>query len=166
MRKFVTTLAVTGVMAFGSLGFATQTAQANDDTITDFVAKSGGEFDGNPFDYDILLNAVLTAELAEALADPNADYTLFAPNDRAFIRLARDLGYEGWDEEETWLFLVDALTELGGGDPIPVLTDILLYHVGGESLDFIDVLMFNVYLSNGIVHTINRVLIPLELPGG
>ena len=94
-------------------------------TITDLVLKSGGDFDSNKRDYDILLNAVVTADLADALADPDAELTLFAPNDTAFYRLARDLGYKGgYDETLVWTFLVSALTDLGGGDPIPVLTDI------------------------------------------
>ena len=64
-------------------------------TITEIVAASGGKFDKNDRDFDILLNAVLAAELDGALADPNADLTVFAPNDRSFIRLAQSLGYRG-----------------------------------------------------------------------
>ncbi len=147
---------------------------------------------------------MLTAELGDALADPDADLTVFAPNDAAFMRLAKNLG---WDmqggEEGAWLFLVGALTELGGEDgPIPVLTAILLYHVAPESLTFFDIIIksifgstietlqgatirpfffvlednepdlqdpflfvpFNVQASNGIIHTIGRVLIPVDLP--
>ncbi len=63
--------------------------------VTDIVALSGGEFDRNWFDYDILLNAVLTAGLEGALSDPIAELTVFGPNDFAFFRLARDLGFRG-----------------------------------------------------------------------
>ena len=61
---------------------------------------------------------------------------MLAPNDIAFIRLARSLGYHGWREQGAFEFIVDALTELGAGNPIPLLTDILLYHVspGGMAL--------------------------------
>ncbi len=169
-------------------------------TITDIVASSGGEFDRNRFDYDILLNAVLAADLAGALSDPEANLTVLAPNDRAFIRLARDLGYEGRDEEGAFNAIVAALTTLGGGDPIPVLTNVLLYHVvpEGQSIrqliksrristllegatitpDFFKLLdnepdvvnprftfPVNVNASNGVIQTINRVLIPLDLDG-
>ncbi len=167
-------------------------------TITDIVAQSGGEFDFNYFDYDILLNAVQTAGLADTLADPNANFTVLAPNDAAFVRLARDLGYQGFVESEAWTFLVGALTELGNGDPVSVLTPVLLYHVVDERLGFIDILLsrsittvqggkirpvflilrdndpdirnpklfypFNVTATNGIIQTINRVLLPIDLP--
>lgn len=183
-----------------SAAFA-DTAQARG-TITDIVASSGGEFDENKYDYDILLNAVVTADLADALADPEASLTLFAPNDLGFIRLARDLGYEGSDEAGSWEFLVTALTDLGNGDPVPVLTDILLYHVAPKSINVfgfiravlrdksIETLLngatvkpfffglidnepdlinprlafpLNVRASNGIIHTLSRVLIPVDL---
>ena len=168
-------------------------------TITDIVASSGGEFDRNPFDYDILLTAVVAADLADTLADENIDVTVFAPNDLAFIRTARDLGYRGFSEEGAWNFLVGTLTELGGEDgPIPLLTEILLYHVAPERLgpfqvifareiptlqggvirprifrlrdnepDLPDPYLFfplNVQASNGVIHTINRVLIPIDIP--
>jgi len=167
-------------------------------TLTEIVAASGGEFDRNPFDYDLLLNAVIAADLADALNDESIDVTLFAPNDWGFIRLARDLGYGGWKEDEAFAFIVDALTTLGGGNPIPLLTDILLYHVATESLSPLQVIFageietlqggvirpqflrlrdnepdlrdpyvflpLNVKASNGRLHTITRVLIPIDIP--
>lgn len=103
-------------------------------TIAGIATASGGEFDHVKRDFDILVNAVVTADLAETLDSAEVDFTVFAPTDRAFTRLARDLGYTGaYDEEAVWNFLVTALTGLGGGDPIPVLTDVLLYHVAPGS---------------------------------
>ena len=39
-------------------------------TITDIVLQSGGDFDDDSRDFDILLNAVVTADLAGVLAIP------------------------------------------------------------------------------------------------
>lgn len=98
-------------------------------SVTDIVATSGLEFDDDNHNFNILFNAVAAAGLGDALAAADLNATVFAPIDLAFIRLAQDLGFHGSDEEGAWLYLVDQLTTIGGGDPIPVLTDVLLYHV-------------------------------------
>jgi serralysin len=190
------------VLFVGAAGLTATSAHAQN-TIADIVAASGGEgqFDSNGHDYDMLLNALIAADLVDALADPHANVTVFAPNDRAFIRLAQDLGYHGDDEAEALTFIVDTLTVLGEGDPIPVLTDILLYHVAptrvtlfgvvilsifdadidtlqGNAIDpfffrlsdqdpdFIDPRVrfpLNIFADNGVIHTIDRVLIPSDI---
>lgn len=178
------------------------------DTIADVVvAASGGatagQFDNNSNDYDILLNALQTASLVAAVSDPTANLTVFAPNDRAFLRLARDLGFTGTDEAGAWQFLVGALTQLGNGNPVPVLRNVLLYHVAGERITAVDVIIktlagaridtllagatirpfflrlidndpdladpiitrpINLRASNGIIHGVTRVLLPVDLP--
>jgi uncharacterized surface protein with fasciclin (FAS1) repeats len=138
--RALTCLAIAACLSITGFG---RTASAQ--TITDIVASSGGEFDNNRRDYDILLTAVLAADLAETLATPDLGYTVFAPNDAAFFRLAKDLGYVGpYDEEASWLFIAGVLADLdpnGNGDPIPVLTDVLLYHVAPTELDVFDVII-------------------------
>ncbi|MEL7024976.1 MAG: fasciclin domain-containing protein [Pseudomonadota bacterium] len=127
--------AITSVAAslLAGLAFSSNGAEAHESqTITDIVVQSGGEFDRNKKDFDILLNAVLAAELEGVLADTEADFTVLAPDDRAFIRLARDFGYHGSKEAEAFQTIVNTLTVLGEGDPIPVLRNILLYHVSPE----------------------------------
>ncbi|MGK7895671.1 MAG: glycoside hydrolase family 9 protein, partial [Xenococcus sp. (in: cyanobacteria)] len=170
-------------------------------TIAEIVAQSGGEFDGNNQDFDILLKALQAGGLVDAVADPAADLTVFAPTDAAFIKLAQDLGYQGSDETGAYNAIVGALTDLGNGDPIPVLQNVLKYHVspGAKTLNevkgansvstlldganitpngnilgdkepdlanpkFVNNLT-NVEASNGIVQGIDRVLIPLDIPG-
>ena len=169
------------------------------------VAASGGSFDRNRNDFDILLTAAQAAGLVNALGDPAANLTVFAPTDGAFIRTARDLGYTGQSEAGAWQFLVGALTDLGGGDPIPLLTNILKYHVVGQRLNVLQLWPlgrtdeeiptllegaslryyngeiidaepeitnphlappYNLVTGNGIIHGINRVLLPVNLPGG
>lgn len=196
MRKlFVTIMALAMVIVTAPAA----SADHSRGTITDIVVASGGDFDDRGRDFDILLNAVVAADLAGALADTDASYTVFAPNDAAFIRTARDLGFTGTDEAGAWAFLVEAFTALGGGDPIPLLTEVLLYHVAPEKLNVLQVLLggpidtlqgeqirprflslrdkepdlrnprlvlrgLNIRADNGIIHTINRVLIPVDLP--
>ena len=171
-------------------------AAATRPTIAAIVAQSGGSFDCNHFDYDILLNAVKTAGVVDALNDPNASLTVFAPNDAAFIRTAQSLGYEGSSESGAWNFLVGALTKLGNGDPVPLLKSVLLYHVtpgvyslhdvlfanqlptlagptiGVHGLRLVDkdpdiadahVSVPNVRAKNGVIHTITRVMLPVNI---
>lgn len=193
-------LAVFAMSATAAYAGNGKNSKAKNRTIADVVIASGGEFDNNHKDFDILLNAVVTADLAETLSSPDINYTVFAPTDIAFVKLATDLGFTGAGEEAAWNFLVGALTELGGGDPIPVLTSVLLYHVAPERLTIDNVLFdsdtvttaldgatfsvdrrslidndpdvknakvslrrSNIRANNGMVHTIDRVLIPLDL---
>ena len=99
------------------------------------AASSLDGFDGNNEDFDMLIQALIAADLVDAVDDPTADLTVFAPTDQAFVRLARDLGYaeSGYNEAGAFAYIVEQLTALGGGDPIPVLTDVLLYHVSPGS---------------------------------
>ncbi|HKY15183.1 MAG TPA: fasciclin domain-containing protein [Microthrixaceae bacterium] len=208
MKRIITTVAAS-LLAIGLLA-ATGTSQAGAThrpkerpTIAGIVARSGGEFDRNRHDYDILLNAVSAAGLVDTLNTPGLDVTVWAPNDAAFVRLAQDLGVEGNDERVAFEAIVATLTALGGGDPLPLLTSILTYHVtpGARGvwnvlfthefptlqgatigrnfrswtsiLDLVDkepgledpALTFpiGVRASNGVIHTIDRVLIPVDL---
>ena len=103
-------------------------------TIAGFVVANANGFDQNGADFDILLAAVQTAGLVETLSDPNVDLTVLAPTDSAFTSLAGALGYTMTDEAGALGYIVDALTLLGRGDPLPLLTTVLTYHVAPESL--------------------------------
>ncbi|MEM9153139.1 MAG: fasciclin domain-containing protein, partial [Cyanobacteria bacterium P01_F01_bin.3] len=170
-------------------------------TIADIVSQSGGEFDNNNQDFDILLTALGAAGLVDAVGDVDANLTVFAPTDAAFVQLANDLGFEGSDESGAFNAIVAALTELGEGEPIPVLQDVLLYHVsaGAKTLDAVQSAvsvstllegatltpdgnslidnepdisdaqfvsgLTDIPASNGLIQAIDRVLIPLDIPG-
>ncbi len=112
--------------------------QANTDSIAAYVASSGEGFDWNYADYDVLLAAASKAGLVGALADPNANLTLFAPNDLAFVLLARDLGYSGFSEAGAWAFIDDNV-------PTSLLSAILLYHVAGQELSAFDVILAGIF---------------------
>ncbi len=99
-------------------------------TIADVVAQTSDGFDSNSSDFDILFAALEAAELTGALADPEAELTVFAPDDGAFLSLAEALGQDASSEEAAFNGIVDAITGLTAGtDPIPLLTSILTYHV-------------------------------------
>ena len=93
------------------------------------LAKSGSGFDANRQDFDILNAALDAAGLTAALDDLSADLTLFAPTDAAFLGLAHAFGFTGDGEAEAFGAIAGVLTAAGNGDPVPLLTDILTYHV-------------------------------------
>lgn len=80
----------------------------------------------NWYDYDILTAAVVAdGTLLDAVTDPSTAVTLFAPNDRAFQLLAKDLtGRWYWTEQRVLNAIVRAV-EGGQVD----LTNVLTYHV-------------------------------------
>jgi len=78
----------------------------------------------NP-EFSILLTAVVKAGLVEALSDPSANLTVFAPTNAAFEALLVELG-----------ITLEQLLEL------PNLSEILLYHVLGQ-------VVFSAAIKNG-----------------
>lgn len=195
MKKHVRT--VVALAAAAALTFAAVPAQAHDGgkpsgTIVDVAvaASGGGTPDSNPWDYDILVQAVLATGLDGALADTSTAYTVFAPNDRAFLRLVKDLTGTAPASE------AEALTTITTAFTTDQIANILLYHVvAGKKLGPIKVLTsrtltmanggevkprgitlrdetsaladprlvlwaINIQASNGVIHTIDRVLVP------
>ena len=188
------------VAAVAALALSAGTAQARARTAAEpvgtitgtAIAVSGTDGpDANPYDYDLLVAALVKTGLADVLDDDNATFTVFAPNDAAFMRTVADLTGSAPASE------ADALDAVLATFPTDAaLSNVLLYHVvGGEALGFTDVLssrsltMANggtvrprgIYLrdetpalpdprivlkasgiqtTNGVIHTINRVLVP------
>lgn len=161
-------------------------------TIVDVAvaASGGGTPDKNPWDYDLLVQAVVATGLDGALADAESTYTVFAPNDRAFLRLVTDLTGSRPASEAA------ALETIVGAFTTDQIADILLYHVvAGKKLSPVKVITsksltmanggivkprgltlrdetpalkdprlvlwgLNIKASNGVIHTIDRVLVP------
>jgi uncharacterized surface protein with fasciclin (FAS1) repeats len=177
------------------VGMLSAPAVADDDatpTIGEIVIAVSGEdgLDNHPRDYDILLAAVKADPvLLGAVTDAAAALTVFAPNDRAFMRTT------GTDTEAA---AVGALIDLGLAPGSDALRDVVLYHVlGGEKTaysvfvkrfwrtktfemangDLLSARWFrlidgtenrvrpvwkavDIKASNGVIHTIREVLLP------
>jgi uncharacterized surface protein with fasciclin (FAS1) repeats len=161
-------------------------------TIVDVAvaASGGGTPDHDSRDYDLLVQAVLATGLDGALADTSQKYTVFAPDDRAFLRLVTDLTGTAPASE------AEALTTITSAFSADQIENILLYHVvAGKKLSPLRVLTarsltmanggtvqprgiklrdespqltdprlvlrkINIQASNGVIHTIDRVLVP------
>lgn len=195
--KKTTRLAVAATAA-AALVLTAAPAQAHDHpstpsgTIVDVAvaASGGGTPDQDPDDYDILVQAVLATGLDGALADTSQTYTVFAPNDRAFLRLVTDLTGTAPASE------ADALNTITTAFSASQIKNILLYHVvAGKKLAPLAVLKsrsltmanggtvqprgiklrdespqlrdprlvwwkIDIQATNGVIHTIDRVLVP------
>lgn len=76
---------------------------------SDILSGPTKKFDKNLDNFDILTKLAVFAGLAETLTTKKR-YTLFAPNDRAFVRLARAITpFSGNDEEKAFNALFSAV---------------------------------------------------------
>ncbi|MEM9203604.1 MAG: fasciclin domain-containing protein [Actinomycetota bacterium] len=157
------------------------------------VAASGSEgFDHRWHDYDILREALGAAGLVEAVAGLD-DVTVFAPTDLAFLRLAWDLGYHGWSEEGAFAFIAGATGYVSADEPGLLDDVLLYHvGVGGGTVDDLQGEVetlggtftldgrtiidgdpdardpriqrpANIETGQGFVHTVRRVLRPIDL---
>ena len=170
-RTPVSPTSVAGVSGGNDAGQATTSTQPDfavaakpgNLTIVGIVLQDDGEF-------DVLQAAVVRAGLVDAL-NGTAQYTVFAPTDRAFV---------------TTLGVADEAAAIGAVNSLPMetLTDILLFHVthgrrtsqsvlaapsyqmlngaklSGQQLAAAGFAATDISASNGIVHVINAVLLP------
>ena len=154
------------------------------------AASSANGPDANPYDFDLLIAAVTATGLAPVLDDESQRFTVFAPNDRAFMRLVEDLTGSRPASEQATLDAVLATFSLAQ------IKNVLLYHVvAGRKLGPLHVLLagslkmanggtvkprglilkdesptlrdprlllygLNIPATNGVIHTIDRVLVP------
>jgi uncharacterized surface protein with fasciclin (FAS1) repeats len=102
-------------------------------TLADVLDAQGGGTDRSWYDFDILAAGVDAAGLSAALDDPEADLTVFLPNDRAFQALVADLyGWRYWFASEATI--LDKLVQLEGSAP-GTLETVILYHAVPGQID-------------------------------
>ncbi|MBK0400310.1 fasciclin domain-containing protein [Limibaculum sp. M0105] len=153
------------------------------ETITGIVEGSA--------DFELLGQALAAFELDDDLDDLSGDFTVFAPTDAAFVQLAQDLGDVGDDETGSRDYLlanVDAAVleqvllyqvSTGAKDAIAVSDLEEIDTLAGEVIstdlpvlvdlepDIADpsLVATDIAATNSIVHVIDRILLPLDLPG-
>lgn len=132
MRKMLTAVLAAGALVLTAMPASATTSKSSSSgskNIVDVVlAVSGSDgFDNRSRDFDILRSALVATDLAGAVATTD-DITVFAPNDRAFKRLAGQLG---WDRSGGEQGAFDFLVATVG---VPTIIDVLLYHVGTDAI--------------------------------
>lgn len=118
--------------------------------------------------FSTLISAVGTAGLADALTDPNATLTVFAPTDAAFAALP-----EGTVAGLSMMQLADVLkyhvlptevlsTQLVAGKVDTLLTgaQLTVSLTGGAMVNDAKVVIADVRTTNGVIHAIDKVLLP------
>lgn len=124
------------------------------------VPLTGGGTLSTADDFEVLALALDAASLDGTVAGLT-DFTLFAPTDQAFADLAVATGFTGDTTDATAVFnaIAGTLATLSGtSDPIPLLTDILTYHVSPEAASLDDL------NGAGPVETLNTT--ELQVTGG
>lgn len=135
IRRIGTGAAATFAAASMALGLAAPANALSPEETKSFLGQLTASYndpsvenDGNPYDFDIVTKAALVTGATDTLAGLDS-FTLFAPNDRAFEVLAKDLGLLGKNYrfgakvDETKVF--NAIAGLG----TETITEVLLYHV-------------------------------------
>jgi uncharacterized surface protein with fasciclin (FAS1) repeats len=178
MRKLLgsATAALIALTIAAAPAFAGAGAKPGPSTIVDIVLVNDGEF-------DVLQAAVIKAGLAGALSNPDAQYTVFAPTDAAFVSTFRGLlGNNTLTESDVIAFINAGGVDAAFGDG--ALANILLYHVthgrrmstsvlaapryrmlDGQTLTrsallSAGIVATNISASNGVIHVIDSALLP------
>jgi transforming growth factor-beta-induced protein len=114
--------------------------------------------------FDSLLGAVTSAGLAETLAMPGANLTVFAPNDAAFAKLSAVPGGDALKNVLLYHVVAGEVlsTDLKAGSVASLLTgkSITVDLASGVRVNDAQVIAADVVTTNGVIHVIDTVLIP------
>jgi len=131
--------------------------------------------------FNELAAALTEAGLVEAVSDPNGPFTVFAPTDDAFTTLYTTLGVAGPDEiddetlEAVLLYHVlqgrvfssdlsdGIMTTLQGGTFTINLGDAVTITDNEPDIDDATVTSTDVLATNGVIHVVDGVLLPVDL---
>jgi len=148
--------------------------------ITDIVVAATQQ--GSPAQFTALLAALqrpAAAALLTAAADPAANLTVFAPTDAAFQALLTQLGLTNLSQvpDATLVAVLrlhvvgsrafssdlsngQTVTALGGPVTVGVSGSSVTVKGGGNGMNTANVTAANILATNGVVHVIDRVLLP------
>lgn len=130
VRQLAAGILAAGALVAGSVAVSS-TASAQEPSLADILESQGGGTDSNWYDFDILAAGVEVAGLSEALDDPDADLTVFIPNDRAFQALVADqFGWRYWFKDEATI--LQKVVEIETAAPGTLQTVILYHAVQGQ----------------------------------
>lgn len=186
-RIFQRLAILTGILSIGTLSISPAIADNYEDAM-----ESSTETEAMPMDetqaeagnivevasgdetFSTLVTAVSAAGLAETLSDSSASYTVFAPTDEAFNQLPegtleyllqpenkevlqRVLSYHVLPQEVT-------SSEISGGE-VETLDGGLVTEITEEGvvINNASVVTPDIEASNGVIHAVNRVLLPADL---
>ena len=130
----------------------------------------------NP-DFSLLVEAVIAADLAAPLSNPNAHYTIFAPTNAAFVQALQETGMTKAQlfANKPLLTKILGYHVINGAAPVyakdvkpgnimMLSKDTLMVTAQGKLMDesgrTTNILKTDIAASNGVVHVIDRVLMP------
>jgi len=184
MKKFQFTLSallLAGAVFFSSCSKEDEVtpdpAPAGPGTIAQIATDNGN--------FTILLDALTRTDLAETMADENQTLTVFAPTDEAFVDLLEELGLEDLDAVEAALgteglknvlmyhvlgakvtsdmVTTGYVSTLGTNDSMDPLSIYVNASNGVRINDRAMVSTPDVMASNGVIHIIDQVILPLTI---
>jgi uncharacterized surface protein with fasciclin (FAS1) repeats len=133
IRSFAAGLLATSMVGAAALAApaaqAAPAAKAGTRSLAQVLTSDGNRFDHNPYDFDIVTQAVLAVLKAKpnspvgVLADGSTRLTAFIPNDQAFRKLVKDLTGTRYAGERR------VFHELVGLVGVDTVEQVLLYHV-------------------------------------
>lgn len=138
-KKIIASVAAAASLAVLAPATVSATGSSSQQTLADVLlsdsAKDNADgFDYRWWDYDIVTQAVLLfPDLVAAASNPDAELTVFLPNDQAFRRLVKEITGD-WVRSEADVFA--AVASLG----TDTVKNVLLYHIVPAEISYRDAL--------------------------